>query len=277
MTRTLTDPLVLRMLEGHTRIDAGLPPWARRTHPIVRRELGIYWKTLPLELALWTRLLLFQAGVIVLAIPFPILYSFIMPVVTVSILLMPIVFLAYAQALLNILTFAAGSILDERHNKTLPLLMVTPLTLDNVLFSKLAAAIWRQHDNLGLVMMSHVLLSLPLIVLQNASYYTRSGDTWLTALAIILSLAVGLARLFVEPVMVGSLGLMLGATTSPRIVAVIAAGGLAGMYFLMINLMRLLVLPTPWRLALEMGLPLVVPVLVSAAALAATARILRAD
>src|SRR5687768_12417195 len=98
----ITDPVVLRILEGTARIDHSLPSWARRNNPIVRRQLGIYWKTLPLELGMWVKLLLFQAGSVLLAIPFPVLYSLIMPVVTVSVLLLPMVFMLYVQVLYNV-------------------------------------------------------------------------------------------------------------------------------------------------------------------------------
>lgn len=265
------------MIEGHSRIDMELPPWARRSHPVVRRELGIYWKTLPLEIGLWARLLAAQAGLVILAIPFPILYSFVMPVVTVSILLMPIAFFVYGQLLLSVILLSASSILDERHNNTLALILVTPMTLESVLYSKLAAAVWRQLDNLGLIMLCHVLLGLPLLVLQNAGNYSQDGNNGLTALAIILALVVNLIRLFIEPMMVGALGLLLGASTSPRIIAVIGASGLTGMYFLLINLPRLIALPIPVRLIVEIVLPLILPVLIGLGALAATARILRSD
>ncbi len=265
------------MLEGHNRIDMGLPPWARRSHPVVRRELGIYWKTLPLEIGLWARLLAAQAGIVILAIPFPILYSFVMPVVTVSILLLPIAFFGYAQLLLSIILLSTSSILDERHNNTLALILVTPMTLESVLYSKLAASVWRQLDNLGLIMLGHVLLGLPLLVLQNAGNYSQDGNNGLTALTIILGLVVSLLRLFIEPLMVGAIGLLLGATTSPRIVAVIGASGLTGMYFLLLNLPRLVALPMPVRLIVELVLPLVLPLLIGVGALAATAHILRSD
>ncbi len=277
MTRTLIEPVVLRMIEGNNRIDMELPPWARRSHPVVRRELGIYWKTLPLEIGQWTRILAAQAGLVILAIPFPLLYSFVMPVATVSILLMPVAFFAYGQLLLNIILMSVSSILDERQNNTLTLLLVTPITLDSVLYSKLAASVWRQLDTLGLVMLAHVLLALPLLVLQNATYYGQDGSSGLTALVIILSLVTNLARLFIEPLMVGALGLLLGASTSPRIVAVIGAAGLTGMYFLLLNLPRLVPLSIPARLLLELALPLALPLLIGLAALAATAHILRRD
>ena len=265
------------MMQGQNQIDLGLPPFARRSHPVVRRELGIYWKTLPLELSLWARLLATQAAVVLLAIPFPILYSFVMPVVTVSILLMPIAFVAYAQLLLQIVMLSVRSVLDERQNNTLQLILVTPISLQTVLYSKLAASVWRQLDNLGMVMLAHVLLGLPLIVLQNAGMYSPSANSGLTALSIILALVASLARLFLEPMMTGAIGLLMGATASPRIVAVIGASSLVGMYFLLINLLRLLPLPTPLRLMVEIALPLLLPALITLGALAATVRILRSD
>jgi hypothetical protein len=94
---------------------------------------------------------------------------------------------------------------------------------------------------------------------------------------IILSLIVNLARLFVEPLMVGALGLLMGACASPRIIAIIGASGLTAMYFLLLNLPRLIPLSLPARFALEMLLPLGLPALISMGALAATTYILRRD
>jgi ABC-type transport system involved in multi-copper enzyme maturation permease subunit len=275
--RVITDPVVLRILEGTARIDHTLPSWARRNNPIVRRQLGIYWKTLPLDIGLWLRLLLFQAGSVLLAIPFPVLYSLIMPVVTVSVLLLPMVFILYVQVLYGITSLSVNAIVYEQRNGTLDMLMVTPLPRNHILFSKVAASIWRQLDNLNLVIAAHVLLSIPIIILQYASSFSPSDEPALTAFAIVLGLAAYTVRLFLEPVMVGSVGLMIGTIVSPRIVALLVAMTLNVSYFFFINLPRLLDLSYSVRLLVEIALPLIVPVVVTWVALSIAAHVIQRD
>jgi hypothetical protein len=273
----LIDPILVRIMEGTSRIDSGLPTWARRSNPIVRRQLGIYWKTLPLELWQWVKVLLFQSALVLLAVPVPVLYSFIMPVVTVSIILVPIVIVSYAQVLFNVTNQSVTGIYEEQRNNTLQLLLITPVSLRHILFSKVAASIWRQMDNLSLAVMTHVLLTLPLLILHYASVFSPDDEPLLTALAIILALMSGMARLFLEPVMVGAIGVMIGACTSPRVLAVIVACALNGSYFLFINLPRLMPMSWSVRLVIEIGLPLVLPVVIAWLALSAAEAMLRRD
>ena len=50
-------PDIYHNLKRAVELDTSLPAWARRSNPIVRRQLGIYWKTLPLELSQWLKVL----------------------------------------------------------------------------------------------------------------------------------------------------------------------------------------------------------------------------
>jgi len=267
VTRTLIDPVLLRLMEAPARMDSGLPVWARRTHPIVRRELGIYWKTIPLELTLWAKLLLLQVVVVVVAVPFPVVYTLIVPIVTVSALLLPIAFGLYAYTLFKIVAVAAAATLKERQNDTLALLLATPMPRAHILYSKIAAAVWRNLDNLSLVMICHVLLSLPIIMLHYATLANSESPTWTTSLLISLMLVSSMIRLFLEPVMAGAVGAMMGICTSPRVVAVIAASSLLFAYFAFLNLPRLLPLAWDARLLLEIALPVLLPLVVTAAAI----------
>lgn len=278
MTHTLDPAAIRRLTEGTTRIDDNLPRWARRSHPIVRQQLGIYWKTLPLEVELWTRLLILQVGLVLLALPFPLLYSFVMPIVTVSIILVPGAFYVYGLVLMQIGRRATDAMFTERRSNTLALLRVTPLALHEIFFSKIAASIWRNLDNLSLVFSAHVLLSLPLLVLQYANIFgpgaTQSAQT---VVAIILALLVNMLRLFLEPVMVGALGLLFGTFVNPRIAAEIITITLSAVYFAFINLPRLLPLGPTARLLVDFALPLGLPVIITVGALAATRYLIHRD
>lgn len=253
------EPALLRLMEGVGELDTSLPVWARRSNPIVRRQLGIYWKTLPLELGQWLRILGGEMLVVLLAAAFPVVYTFIMPVVTVSVLLIPLVFGLYGQTLFNVALHAANAAYSELHNNTLSLLLVTPLPREHILFSKLAASIWRQADNLSLVVIGHVLLSLPVLILQYATLYSPEDNALVTSGAIILALVANLARLFLEPVLVGAIGILAGITTSPRILANIVAVTVSSAYFLFINLLRILDMPFGVRLIVDVILPVLLP------------------
>ncbi|MEP7292198.1 MAG: hypothetical protein ABI835_10455, partial [Chloroflexota bacterium] len=63
-------------------IDRNLPVWARRTNPVVRRDLGSYWKTLTPDMGLVLRIYLSQVVLILLSFPFPLLFVLLMPTVT---------------------------------------------------------------------------------------------------------------------------------------------------------------------------------------------------
>lgn len=273
----MNERALARMTRRAQELDPSLPGWARRSNPIVRRQLGIYWKTLPLDLGQWLRVLAIEAVLVLVAAALPAFYSIIMPVVTVSILLVPLVFALYAQVLGNIAFQAAEAVYDELHNGTLPLLLVTPFPRRHILYSKIAAAIWRQVDNLSLVIIGHVLLSLPVLILQYASLYADEQPALLTSVAIILALGAGLLRLLIEPVLVAAIGALVGAVTSPRIVVRIVTVALCAAYFMFINIPRLLDLSFGARLLVETALPLALPALLVWLALVLATHLLQRD
>jgi hypothetical protein len=254
-----SEPTLLRLMQNDSGIDNALPAWARRSNPIVRRQLGIYWKTLPLEVSYWLRVVGIEIVIVIVAVFAPALYTFIMPVVTVSVLLIPFVFYTYGQVLFRVATQAANAAYDELHNHTLALLLVTPLPHEHILLSKLAASIWRQADNLSLVIIGHILLSLPVLILQYATIYSPEDTPVVTSLAVILAMLASLARLVLEPLLVGAIGIVAGVTTAPRILTNIIAVTVAAAYFVFINLPRLLDLSFEARLLVDIVLPLVLP------------------
>jgi len=275
--QVINEGALARLTERARELDPSLPGWARRSNPIVRRQLGIYWKTLPLDLSLWLRIMVIEAALVLVAAAFPAFYSLIMPVVTVSLLLAPLVFVLYGQALAGIAIQSAEAVYDELHNGTLPLLLVTPFPRRHILYSKVAASIWRQVDNMSMVIIGHALLSLPVLILQYTSLYVGEVDTLVMSVAIILALGAGLARLLVEPVLVAAIGALVGAVTSPRIVTRIVTIALCVAYFFFVNVPRLLDLSFETRLIVELVAPIVLPVALAWLALALATRLLQRD
>lgn len=258
-------------------IDRRLPNWARRSDPIVKRHLGIYWKMLPLELDLLLRIFLIQSGFILASLVIPIVLPLVFTLLPVSLTMLPFTFAAYARVLISVGSFATRMMVDERRHDTLPLLLTTPLSLRHILLSKTAASVWRYIEDLSLIIMAAALLSLPFIGLQYASYWSFDDQSLLSRLALIIGLAAALLRLVLEPFMIAALAMVIGAGVPSRVSATVALGVTCLFYFLLINLPRLLPLAVEMRIVIEFVLPVVLPLLIIWGAYRAAAYIIQHD
>lgn len=261
----------------NTDIDQQYPEWARRNNPIVRRHLGPYWKTLLPDMGLIVRLFVVQATFVAASYVLPMLFTVLMPTVTVSLVLLPAAALIYLQVLASVAIMSTTSIVSERRNETLPLLLIIPRPLMQVLYSKLAAVIWRQIENLGLIWLAVVLFSMPLLIIQYDVVFSLEDSPILMRGALILAQGAALIRVFLEPIMVGALGLLMGATLWARIPAIVGTVLLASGYFFALNLLRLLPLDPALRLFVETILPLIAPIIITLVALRLTAWALQRD
>lgn len=260
-------PLARFLAIRQADIDKGLPPWARRSNPIIRRHLGLYWKTILPEAKFLRQAFIVQVGLMLLTIPLPGLIDLSLPLITASILLFPFALSLYAHVLANIGTAAARAMTDEFQNNTLNLLLVTPFQTETIIASKVAAAIWRQVEDLGLLLTAAALMSMPLLISQYAMIWPFDEHPLLARAAIIVGLGVSLLRLALEPFMIGVIGILMGAAIRQRSGAVISAIVTTGFYFLLLNLLRLAAMDTAWRLLVEFALPLLLPLLIVAGGL----------
>lgn len=279
MEQQITNPATLiRVWQEHVpALDRRLPQWARRSDPIVRRHLGIYWKMLPLETDLLGRIYLFQVAFVLLSIVVPVILPLVFTLLPVSLTMLPFVFIAYGRTLVSVGTFATRMIVDEQRNNTLALLMTTPLSLRHILFGKAAASVWRQIEDLSLILMAAALLSLPFLGLQYAGYWTFEDFTLVSRLALVIGLASALVRIIVEPFMIAALAMAIGAGVPARVPAMISLGVTCGFYFLFINLPRLLDLSAEGRILVEFVLPVIVPLIITWASFRLAIYILRRD
>lgn len=278
MDRAFFDAATIRIKQTFVpEIDRNLPVWARRTNPVVRRDLGAYWKTLTPDLMLVLRVYLIQVGLIVVSFVFPVIFVLLMPTVTVTLVLLPVGIVLYAQILYSVGTAAAASVAKERRNTTLDLLLIIPHTTRHTLYSKVAAAVWRQTENLSLVIMGAALVSLPLLIIQYDVFISLSDDPLLMRLGLILALGMSIVRVLIEPVMIGAIGVLVGAAVSSRIPAIVTTAGIGAAYFVLINLARLAPLDTAGRLFVEIVLPVMLPLLITALAFRAAAFLLTRD
>lgn len=208
-----------------------------------------------------------QSILILLTIPFPFLMDLTVPTITASILLMPLVIYLYGRALLLIGMAATQSITDELKNDTLNILRATPFSLNEIIGSKAAAAVWRQVEDLGLLLVAAALMSTPVLISYYAGMWSLDEYPLVTRSAVILGLAVSILRMMIEPMMVALVGVAMGATFKTRAAGVVAMIICGGFYFLLVNLSRFIPVEWPLKFLLDFALPIVLPFVVMGGAL----------
>ena len=258
-------------------VDRHLPAWARRTDPIVRRHLGIYWKMLPLDVSQLGRTFLLIAALILLSIVLPVVLPLVFILLPVSLVMLPLVFYAYGRVLLATAAFTTRMIVDEQANNTLNLLRTTPITLPHIVFSKAAAGVWRQVEDLSLILVAVLFLTLPVVGLQYGAYFPYEDNTLVSRLVLIVGLGVSLLRLVLEPFMIAALAILIGALVPVRSTALVALGVTAFFYFLLVNFLRLMPLTPVTFIMVEMVVPVALPLLIAWGALRAAVWALRQD
>lgn len=255
-------------------IDLKLPLWARRTNPIVRRHLGIFWKMMPPDPTGITRLVLVQLVYVALSLPVPFLFTMLMPTVTVSLVMLPVGLYMYAGALLQIGALAAAHVADERRNDSLDLLRVTPIPMRQILYSKAAAAIWRHVETLTFLLIGVALFSLPLLIIRFDAVIGTSGYPVGMRLTVAAALIVSVVRVPLEAVMVACLGMLVGAGSRWRAPAILTTGLLIAAYFVFINLIRIIPDEHLGMIIVELILPVALPIVISAICLRAAVALL---
>ncbi len=263
--------------EGFWELDRNLPRWARRSNPIVRRHLGGFLAAPLPQLDLLSRLLLIQIAIVLLSLLIPAILELTALLALVALIALPVALYSYAAALFGIGRAAANAMMDELEGRGLDTLRTTPLTLRSILLSKIAASLWTQAINMETVILITATLSLPIITIQQASLYSPEKLLWPSRGLIIAGLIASLLRVFVEPLMMGALGILAGTVAGLRVSAVTWTILLGAAYFVMINLPRLAVLAWPERLLIESVLPVILPILITVGALTLARIILEQD
>jgi hypothetical protein len=223
------------------------------------------------------RVYLIQVGLILLSFVFPVIFIILMPTVTVTLVLLPVGLVLYAQVLYGIGAATATSVARERSHTTLDLLLLIPQPTMHTLFSKVAASIWRQTENLSLIIMGTAMVSLPLLIIQYDIFLSFEENPAVMRFGLILALGMTILRVLIEPVMIGAIGALAGAAVSSRIPAIIASVGVGGAYFALINLARMAPLDAGGRLFVEIVLPVVLPLLITVVAFRAAAFLILRD
>lgn len=253
---------IVRMIQRGKEIDTGLPYWARRSNSLVRRELGAAWRTMLPEVAFLRQAFIIQTILIALTLPFPFLIELALPTVTAAIILMPFALIVYARVIVIVSSIGARSITDELQNDTLNVLRTTPYTLSEIIASKAAAAMWRQIEDLGLLMVGVALLSTPLLISYYGTLWPLDQNPLLSRIAIILGLGISIIRMLLEPFMVAMIGILMGTALRTRSAATMATLIVVAFYFLLLNLVRIIHLSWPMRFVVDFVLPMALPFLI---------------
>jgi hypothetical protein len=215
-----------------------LPYWARATNPIVRRHLGLYWRTLPPEFEpiLYTSgfwLLALLAGIV-----FPFVTDLATTVIVVSVLVIPVGIIFYLRALFSIAANSAAAMADEIRNNTMQLLMSTPMSLEQIFLGKVASAIWRKMDDLILIVQGAAIFGPPLIIMHYAGLFPLRESGPFTYILIIIMSVTALLRLVLEPLMFGMVGVGIGAFVPFRAIAITSSVAWVAFYYVLINMLQ---------------------------------------
>lgn len=215
-----------------------LPYWARATNPIVRRHLGLYWRTLPPEVEPVLYITGGWFALLLLGLFFPFVSDIATVVIVVSILIIPIAMFFYVRALLSIAANSAAVMSDEIRNNTMHLLMSTPMTTDQIFLGKAAAAIWRKMDDLIIIVQAAALFGPPMIIMHYAGIYSLHEGGPITYILVIALSSVSLIRLVLEPIMFGIIGVAIGAFVPSRSTAMTMAVATVGFYYLLMIMLQ---------------------------------------
>jgi hypothetical protein len=240
-----------------------VPRWARSTNPIVRRHMGFNWRTVAPELRPMLYGFLFWTLIFVIGTFVPLVQSVMMMVLLASWIIMPFAWLVYGHILLQVAIRAADIMQEEQRNNTLQLLMATPMSVQQIFLGKIAASLWRRMDDLYLVGYVVAWLAAPMLFaiyepLWNVEEYVGVSQGF-----IVLALAVSLLRLLLEPILIGSLAILIGVLTTGRSIAITSTVALSAAFFFLMYMVRRIPILAEDPVAvviLDFVLPIVIPI-----------------
>ncbi len=268
-----------------------LPYWARSTNPIVRRHLGLYWRTIPPDVRPFLMILGVWLGLLMVGILLPPFLDFAMISFLASLMIVPVAAVYYGYLLLSVAIESATAMQSEMTNNTFELLRTTPMHLSQILLGKVAASMWKHMDDFIMLAQITLAFSPPLIFTQYAQIWPMESTPLIAPVLTILGAVVAVLRVLLEPVMVGVLAIFIGVVVPGRSRAVTSAVFVAGFYFLLMNLIsrapnvrgfeveRGASVPpnVPLLLLFDLVLPILLPILISFGLLKLSETILSRD
>ena len=215
-----------------------MPYWARATNPIVRRHLGLYWRTLPPEFEPILYVCGFWLLALLLGVFFPFVTDLATTLIVVSVLVIPVGIIFYLRALVSIAANSAAVMADEIRNNTMQLLMSTPMSLEQIFLGKVASAIWRKMDDLVLIVQGAAVFGPPLIIMHYAGLLPLRESGPAVYLLIMAMTVTAMLRMILEPLMFGMVGVGIGAFLPFRSLAITSSVAWVAFYFVLINMLQ---------------------------------------
>jgi len=247
-------------------IDQNLPTWARRSNPIVRRELGQYWKRLFPNLTLLSRVVGVQA-LFILLMPVGFLMTITLPIAVVSVLVIPVAVFLYGRTAVGAINAAAGAMVGAQNNHTLDLLRVSLVPLDHILLGKVAASLWQQMEDIDLILLAAMIGGVPMLTVYYFAPLGVDEATLGVRVLALLGVAVLPMRILLEPFMLGALAVAAGTVSTTRAGAVVTVTALGVFYYVLTLIPYAARLPNAVMFLLTVALPVALPLLVTAGAI----------
>lgn len=264
--------IIREMAQARHTIDSNLPAWARRSNPIVRRQLGYFWRVIPPQIEPLIQWYIIQSIIVLATVALPLLYTLLLPLVLISMTILPFALVYYGRALYDLAAESSRAMVSEVEDNTLQLLLATPMTVRDILLSKIAASMWRQSDPLSILLSIITFTQMPAITLIYINAFPTQEFGFLPQIMIVCVFAASILRLPLEMFMVAAIGQYIGTTTPGRGTAAATTLGVVVFYFALLNAPRLFSLSPPMVLLVEGILPVVLPALVIWGLLNATRR-----
>ena len=253
-------------LPSNTPLDQNLPVWARRSNPVVRRELGQYWKRLFPDLNLLARVLVVEA-LVMMFVPLSLLMTMTLPVMVVSVVAVPVALVLYGRVVVTMIHAAAGAMVDAHNNHTLDLLRVSLVPLDHIILGKVAASLWRCMEDIDLILLAAAVAGMPILTIYHFGPLRAEEVT----LGIRVLAAAGIfvlpVRLMLEPFMLASVAVAVGTVSPTRAGAVVVTVAFAVFYVVLGLLPYLMRWPGNLFVLGGMVLPLVMAVVLATVAI----------
>ena len=247
-------------------MDSFLPAWARRSNPIVRRELGLFWKRLFPDTKLIAKIV--GGELLLLLLPIQFLLTVTLPIAMLGVVMLPVLAFLYGRTILTVINAAAVSIVNASNNNTLDLLRVTPLPNHYIVLGKIAASVWQRIEDIDMVLIGATVFSLPFLVIHYVGTVPTNEVTLLMRFVTALAIVALPLRVILEPFMFAAVALAAGTALPTRAAAVITTLGMMVFYYLLL----FVPLNSPMAFGLQVLWELVLPVVIPAAIIAIAVR-----
>lgn len=259
-------------------LDKSLPLWARRSNPIIRRQLGAHWRVFPPELrpiAIWIG---YYAAFLALSLTgADFIFIFFIPFALVSAVVFPAILYLYIRSLGQVIADSATAMVTEYTHDSLTLLRTTPFNTMEIILSKISGAVWRRMDDLQDITTYTRTMGGMVILGSYIILFNPANQPNVAQFLSLPMLIASLVRVPLELVMVASIATMLGAYTKSRNSAILATTIFAFFYFLLLLLLRFLGWHWTVQWVIDAVLPIILPIGIIYGSLMLTKKAIESD